>query len=100
MERGVYWAVATKGGRPQAFSVDSSGNEVERLILANDSWSHAEQIIEYLWHRLDRIDPVAPRPELRLVNPSLPVAKRRDVPDTYDPYTEAPRLGGPWRKPW
>lgn len=75
VERGVYWAMATKKGKPMVFAVDSHGDEVRRLVLQDDSWARAEAAIEHLWNHLDVVDPVS---QLRLVRPAVvpdPAAK-------------------------
>jgi hypothetical protein len=100
-ERGVYWALGTKGGKPSVFAIDSKGEEIERLELKNDSWEHAEAVIEYLWQMLDMRNPQAElvsRPPLVLVKPELPSTAKRPRPDIYDPYAESPFP--PMRPPW
>lgn len=96
-ERGVYWAMGTKNGKPQVFALDSRGNEVRRLVLNDDSWAEAEAAIEELWQYLDEIDPV---PQIRLVKPvALPPTTRKAVPE-YDPYNDVRGVPGPRRMRW
>lgn len=57
LARGVYWHSATKDGRAQAYAVDSSGDEVNRIVLDDDSWARGEAAVEFLWRHLDVVDP-------------------------------------------
>jgi hypothetical protein len=101
-ERGVYWAMATKKGRPMVFAVDSAGDEVLRLILKDDTWARAEAAIEQLWRHLDMVDP---RPQLCVARPvnlpsTAPRVRRESAAAEYDPYNDprpvSLRLVRPW----
>lgn len=99
-ERGVYWAVGTIDGKPSAFAIDSRGEEIARETLENDTWRHAEAVIEWLWRRLDACDPVPEKQRLQLVRAiDLPMTAQRPKPPIYDPYAEQ-GVPGPTRKPW
>lgn len=67
MERGVYWSLATKNGHHQAFAVDSHGDEVERIVLDDNTWRRAEAAVEWLWALLDSVDPVSESRSLVLI---------------------------------
>jgi hypothetical protein len=58
--RGVYWARYTKNGRPILYAVDSRGELVRMLTLADDGECRAGTAIELLWNQLDAADPLAP----------------------------------------
>jgi hypothetical protein len=62
VERGVYWARYTKGGRRLAYAVDSHGDVVEQVVVGDTCDEDAA--IAHLWGILDADDL---RPRLQLL---------------------------------
>lgn len=68
-ERGVYFAKHTDAGRRILYAVDSHGDLVKPrvLIRADASPLSLKASVNYLWNRLDIVDPQPRRRRLQLV---------------------------------
>lgn len=97
LARGVYWEAATINGNPQAFAVDSSGDEVKREIVENFTWRRGEATVRFLWNFLNVKDPAS---TVGSVCPlfALP-APAQLTRDPNDPYAEQ-GVPGRLRRPW
>lgn len=98
LDRGVYWAAARRNGKLELFAVDSTGNEIKRIMLQDDSWRRAEATIEFLWRLLDMKDPVTTVVKVRPLF-VVPETTRPARLDDADPYATI-GVPGHLREPW
>ncbi|HEY4303017.1 MAG TPA: hypothetical protein VGM82_01015 [Gemmatimonadaceae bacterium] len=66
-DRGVYFSAARKRGLPVVYAVDSNGEYFDEVVVSSYDPREAESAVEWLWSRLDALDPVVSRPALELV---------------------------------
>lgn len=60
LERGVHVAPYTERGRPVVIAVNSSGDQVAAVTIADPE--HADHVVERVWQILDVVDPPTPMP--------------------------------------